>query len=115
MSSTISSTSSQNTLSSALLALTNQTSPNSANANGGGVDATAGIDLDTLQLSGSSLSDLESTAQTVAAQNQNSVITTSEAALAANLAAVSAMFSDPTTTQSSQATQDPSQVLSLTS
>jgi len=115
MSTTISSAStSQASLASALLSLTQQTTDGSSSADTG-VDSTSGLDLDTLQLSDSSLSSLETSAQTIAAQNQNSVISTSEAALAVNLQAIAAMFQDPSSTQASQGTTDPSQVLKLVS
>ena len=54
-------------------------------------------------------------AETIASTNKNSVIDSSEQALATNLAAISALFSDPSTAQASQGSSDPSQALALVS
>lgn len=77
----------------------------------GGAD---GVDLDNLQLSNSSLSELEQQAQQVAAQNQDSVISTSDEALAVNLQAVSALGQNFTQTTAAQGGLDAATVLSLT-
>lgn len=110
MSTTISNTTSSN-LASALLSLSQQTQQqNGAQTN----DPSSSVDLDTLDLSsGSSLASLEEQAQEIAAQNQNSVISTSEEALAANLSAVSALTSDPTTSAASQSNLDPTTAVQL--
>lgn len=109
--STVSSSTSPS-LANALLTLTSQTQPDQSGS--AASDPSAGLDLDQLQLSGSSLASLQEQAQEIAAQNQNSVITTSEQALAANLAAVAALGASSTNAQASQSGVDAGNVLSLT-
>jgi hypothetical protein len=104
-------------LASTLLQLTAQTQP--ANIADLDLDSTtsgssSNADLaDTLNLSNSSISDLEAQAQQIASQNQSSALTTSEQAFSANLAAIAALSSDPAQAQAAQGTQDSSSVLSL--
>jgi hypothetical protein len=85
MSNTISNT--NGTLAGALLNL--GTSTQSGASNTADANANSGVNVDSLQLSGSSISQLEQQAAEIAAQNQNSVIATSEEAQVVNLQAIS--------------------------
>lgn len=109
MSNSISSSTS-GTLAGALLNLGTKPAGTSAGSNGG---ANA-IDLDNLQLSNSSLSELEQQAEQVASQNQDSVISTSDEALAVNLQAVSALGQSFAQATAAQGGLDAATVLSLT-
>lgn len=110
MSTTISSTNATSTLAGALLS---QDQANQNAASGPSADS-GGVNLDSLQLSNSSIEALEQQAQEIAAQNQNSVIGTSDDALAANLQAVAALSQNFGQATAAQGALDPATVLSLT-
>ncbi|MGH7997051.1 MAG: hypothetical protein ACREFX_11930 [Opitutaceae bacterium] len=110
--STITNSSQTPSLASTLLQLTSQTQP--ANLAGSGAEETSDL-ADTLNLSNSSVADLEQQAQEIASQNLSSALTTSEQAFSANLAAVAALSGNPAQAQSAQGSQDSSSVLSLVS
>ncbi len=100
------------TLASALLNLSTSAQPGSGQP--AGADQGSSSEFDRLNLSGGSISSLEAQAREIASQNRNSVITTSEQALAANLAAVSALGSNFAAAASGQGSPNAGTVYSLT-
>ena len=107
---TVNQTSTPSTLASALQQIASQTQPADLDSAG---SAETSDHVDTLNLSGSSLAELEQQAEQIASQNQSSALTGVEDAFAANLQAVGALASSSTSAATGQGAPDSATALTF--